>query len=1746
MKNYLQNISNVFATSKMCAGRILSVLFLLALSSGVFGSSYYLRYDNTNGNDGNFTTSDYQWSGASTDSGNNHTWTLSLKKGGNCIYFASDKDYNNVFSTAPTKPTAVSPIKNVYNISYNYSSTERRGWKLDTEYACTVVITYNNSDNSLVIGVPSWVLCGEFTDWTPANAPEFTGSGSALSLQVYLPANTTYVKQTSNKGFQIVCSVNESDTWYGNTGQMNYDTEEHHTNWTFEENSPKSDSKNCGLITHYSGYYTFTFDTSTKKLTVTYPDAPTSTPTAYWGAAPYMTNSAVVCDGSDYRKNIVASAYIASQGCGSGSAQSVDKIRVRFWNANDPSVSDVVEASGSYSINTAYPITIPYDNEVLLNCLGDDSKIVMEVAAHNANGWSAYSDQMEIDYSACPKFIVNNLTPSDFTACDGAHQFLLKSMVQPVPDTWTLEKSDDGITYSSVTASEHFTLKDGAMVWNTNGKVAGDYYYRFTFNKTVGETVFPTATATIQFTYDEGSLSDDISELTVSSATTTPWTDVTLTATYPANKLSNIVWSVNKTSGYNLDPATFVPSGTSQTAVFKGSTVLGSTVYTITAKGTNAQCATTEGKSVTVTVNADTNPCGNATQVLRAANPVVAVGPRVTLNGYVKYFGNGSSICVDDYTTYGFCYSTDEETINSTTALDVSGVTYKSKTGAALTKDNRNFSYTVSDGLSANTTYYYKAYIVSAGGSAVFSDMGSFTTGAACQHPVGDPINYYIDASYDENDPCDLMFTNIEDALANLKTHRGSDNDDWWDNTNKMLKVNVIFNVYPGTYGSDISSTIDFSNINLYSSSITPTKRLTIKGTDATNKPTLYGLDMTKSRWITVQNVKVMRETTGTGLEESSIIIGFADKSNTRTVGEAAHSDLEFIKCDIEVDGFTCIHANGVDGFYMEGCNLKAKRTTTIVDNDRNWGASIKFMNSKNIQMLRNNFRGSHANNIFYQNSRNTLIMNNVFWNDNEVTYSSGTNSPSFIRLVNFQADNSDHTLTKIGIYYNTFYLANSTASGESSKTFDFVAFSGAEQIKQDGNSFKSDRYDVANIEFKYNNCYSYSTSNSGNTGGQFHDKDVTGTFTNNNFWSAKSGATGSFEFGSSKQNVNMSLGGDMMCSTAPYDPDGLVIKGTSLNLGSKITTDVSGYGAASIYDDRLRDDIRPASGSGWTYGAYQQTLGEDVDVIYWLGTENTTWDNRNNWYKLVNGEYQLVTCVDNLSNNLTAIIPEQTGETKKYPIIPEWGDPADRDEGVYTKTTDQFAKTIDVQYGASIMGVENLKSGDTYRYFEGINHLEASRKEWLMVGTVIRPFKDYEKAVAATDTTARLVQSGDFYIQDQLPHIYMQNFTYSSSSIEWNEPFTQLDEEVPVDKCFTIFCSDQYGPKKRTAAMYYGDPNTTKGSEPIEYVLKGRYAAEKGSGKPSYSFTSGQHYFVNNYYPANVKASAFNVNNDVKYYDVATCGWNDITHGASTDVEIRPQSGILVIPNSTNTVNLVDANFTTNSTKYKSADANQGLTLSAVATATGKGSNIGVWQDYKNIVKAENGSDADVCELYMPYGGVNLSTLSYADADTTIALGVHNKLSRPMSVRFELVESSMLSEVYLEDRAAEPIVRYDLLAGEKPYFAGLESGYTEGRFYLVLGDGSESGHDIPTPAKAEDAENFNIDVFVNDNVLTVSVSSGATISSITLFDMAGKAYDVPVNGTNMSQSKLNAVAGVYMVKVITDKGTETKKVIVK
>lgn len=864
--NNIYNISKSIISKAGRMGRMLSVLFLLALSSNAW-ATYYLKLSTDNStwvdggssSDGSFEWSDSRFLVTGTDiyvriltaSGGDWTYTQAwcdgVSGGVAGLYQVSTKTIGDNNCERYAK----------YRLNVSVNSVKFQYYRTNTQNTCNPSRTVEKGTYNFEFATPTYKLCGSFTDWDPEYGLEMTevGTTGVFTAQVYLPADAEYDKQTA-EGFKIAAVSGGSATWFGADATIATNNK---TITVASTDAGSGSGNRCGINTEYSGYYTFAYTPSagTNNLTVTYPTAVSSTPTVYWGQEPTTPNSEVA--GLTDRKNIIASAYIASQGCSGGNSTDVDKIRVRFWDADNPSVTDVVEvertADPYFEINTAYPITIPCDNEILLNCVKSTGKIVMEVGAHNSNGWSAYSDQMEVAYQSPSQFIVTNLAPTDpFTACDGHHQFVFRNMVKPLPGTWTVALSD-GTSYVPVSkVSDHFTLTDdGIMVWNTTGKEArtgaSKYDYQFTFNKTIGDVTFTQTTATIQFNYNVDT-PKEITSLTVTGSPTTPWTEVTLTASFDAGIYSGVEWIVDKKSGYNLTVSEFTSSSTTSVAKFKGSTVLPSTTYKVTVKGlSGTNCTSTTGLTQNVVVTQDATDCAQATTVLIAAAPVVENGPRATLNGYLKYRGNGSGTCVDDYTTYGFCYSTVLENINVPTPASsgANAVTFKDKTGAALTESNRNWSYTISTGLEAGQTYYYKAYVKNGSGYVFSSDYGVFSTeGKACVYPAGDVIDYYIDENYDENDKCALQFKTIAAALADLKT-RTSGSTDWWDGGNSLLKANVVFHVYPGTYDtSDKSANIDLSAINLYKSTTTPTKRLTIIGEtdDPTKKPVLNGLYM--------------------------------------------------------------------------------------------------------------------------------------------------------------------------------------------------------------------------------------------------------------------------------------------------------------------------------------------------------------------------------------------------------------------------------------------------------------------------------------------------------------------------------------------------------------------------------------------------------------------------------------------------------------------------------------------------------------------------------------------------------------------------------------------------------------------------------------------------------------------------------------------------------------------------------------
>jgi len=184
------------------------------------------------------------------------TCPMTVTDGGNTVNY---EFYYNTASTAPTSgstatATFTSKTPTLTSLSdgttyycwvrSKYSNTEKSPWKALTGSTFTTDAAPAGS---------GWGIAGTMNSWTAATN-EMTGSGT-VSTTISLSANTQYE-------FKIVDITNGD--WYGNGGTIKGGI----TDWLFE-----TSKGNTYLRTSCAGDYTFTFNTSTKNLSITYPNS---------------------------------------------------------------------------------------------------------------------------------------------------------------------------------------------------------------------------------------------------------------------------------------------------------------------------------------------------------------------------------------------------------------------------------------------------------------------------------------------------------------------------------------------------------------------------------------------------------------------------------------------------------------------------------------------------------------------------------------------------------------------------------------------------------------------------------------------------------------------------------------------------------------------------------------------------------------------------------------------------------------------------------------------------------------------------------------------------------------------------------------------------------------------------------------------------------------------------------------------------------------------------------------------------------------------------------------------------------------------------------------------------------------------------------------------------------------------------------------------------------------------------------
>ena len=608
-----------------------------------------------------------------------------------------------------------------------------------------------------------------------------------------------------------------------------------------------------------------------------------------------------------------------------------------------------------------------------------------------------------------------------------------------------------------------------------------------------------------------------------------------------------------------------------------------------------------------------------------------------------------------------------------------------------------------------------------------------------------------------------------------------------------------------------------------------------------------------------------------------------------------------------------------------------------------------------------------------------------------------------------------------------------------------------------------------------------------------------------------------------------------------------------------------------------------------WTVGAFQQRNAMPVDTIVWHGSASTDWDNRNNWYKT---DGTLVTCLDALTEDLTVIIPNKESENyvtppsgiTNYPILPDGistidGFTTDRHEervnaGSNDKAT-KVANKIYMEYGAALVGVEELNSGGNERYTEVEQEFIARRHDWLLVGPVVKPWdRDNEGNIVVENKKpqTRDVVSGDYFLND-LPHVYMhraeikENPKTHEMEAMWNESFPELDSLVTHEKSFAIRVPDQYGRNldlygmkfEKLPAEVYNELFPTAegvpydGNAPHTYTFTGRFYNE--ASLPTYSLGAdiavGDLVILNNSYPANIDAQKLKVGLgvEVQYYD-----YNDKKFVALGDDEksIMAQHGFIITKtlDGNQTVKIDRDWFQTTETGHRSASVDtESFRIELRNKAASSASEIYICYDplkedalnYSvDATKIFNTMEPSLPDLYAIRYNKKLSGLVIPTISEPIPLGI-NVSAESQSFTFSLKKSSLQSDVILEDRLTGK--QYNLSEGLKYTVEDLPIGLCEGRFYLMLQEQEEErpGDDVST--EVEDGQSSaGIDIFTQGNSVVVSASSDVELMQVIVSDVSGRHQVYNVSGQYV-QLNLPVATGVYTISVIGDKANRVEKI---
>ena len=364
------------------------------------------------------------------------TYTVKVPEGTENCYIAGDMNSWSFQEMTPTAnaneftitidgATKDHKYKYVCGTDWKYVEVKANGENSDDRnYNATDVVERWNC-------APGIHLVGEMTNWNTA-AHKFQKASEEATT-----ASVTLNLESGDYQFK----VNNDGEWLGNNSEMKRGgTSVHEGGWTFE-----SDKNPCVLKADIAGSYTFTWDITNKKLTVTYPELPKYTVTTF------ATEGGSVTEGSTYTQDTkITLTATANEG-------------YEFVNWKDEETVVSTEASYTFTVTKDVNLTATFQLKSY------------EVSATATNGTvtgaGTYDHGTSVTLTATPNFdynFVNWTVGNEVVSTDNPYTFQATADVVVVANFQEVAATDQTLSGQFSTGKyEYAEFATGNLQYNT-------------------------------------------------------------------------------------------------------------------------------------------------------------------------------------------------------------------------------------------------------------------------------------------------------------------------------------------------------------------------------------------------------------------------------------------------------------------------------------------------------------------------------------------------------------------------------------------------------------------------------------------------------------------------------------------------------------------------------------------------------------------------------------------------------------------------------------------------------------------------------------------------------------------------------------------------------------------------------------------------------------------------------------------------------------------------------------------------------------------------------------------------------------------------------------------------------------------------------------------------------------------------------------------------------------------------------